>query len=313
MDDYRFDALKNIEVPPAVLQSALNIPDQKPKKSKPFYLKPGVIAGTAAAVLMLVVGMTLFLNIFKNTPSVVNNITSTQTVIDENGKIKYYVDENGETVPQSSGRAGEINEKDHTFVSGNSASGSHGRTAETADGSTLRPRIYNSENSAPSAQDQTVPAETQGTAQEATGTATQPDITEPNTADVSDDTEPCAIPTESPGIPDETEPEIIPPTVLPSEFYTGSLGLLLPADFSDSKTVFCRLYDSGGGYIGGLTAKTVSMSGGMKTAVAVPIDNGIELTPGDYNVIFEDSNGNVLCKASFILAYWNMSSSFLFS
>lgn len=310
MDEYNFDALKNIEVPSEALQAALDIPSRKQENQKPFCIKPGFLAGTAAAMLMLIVGLTLYLNIFKNTPGVINseNITS-QTVTGENGEVKIITDENGET-HKPSGKSAEENNQ--------SASASYGGSyeAQNQSGTPGAPGSYAS-NTKPSGAGASSSARNQVTTGDATepsqntSAATQkPDSTTPQTSGEGDNTEPCVFPSELPGEPDDTEPEIPPPTALPGEYFAGSLSTLLP--LNSAQPVYCNLYRYGGDYIGSIRAKIAPAFEGVNKAEVNPLYNGFELTPGDYKAVFEDGSGNIICNASFTVTYWNINSSFMF-
>lgn len=300
MDEYNFDALKNIEVPSEALQAALDIPSQKQEKQKPFCIKPGFLAGTAGAMLMLIVGLTLYLNIFKNTPGVINseNITS-QTVTGENGETH-----------KPSGKSTEENNR------GASASNGGSYEAQNQSGTPGAPGAY-AFNTKPSGAGASSSARNQVTTDDATEpcqntpAATQkPDSTTPQTSGEGDNTEPCVFPSELPGEADDTEPEIPPPTALPSEYFAGSLSTLLP--LNSVQPVYCNLYRYGGDYIGSIRAKIAPAFEGVNKAEVNPLDNGFELTPGDYKAVFEDGSGNIICNASFTVAYWNINSSFMF-
>lgn len=304
MDDFRFDALENIEVPENLISAALDIPNNPPKKTKPFFLGIPFISTAAAALLTLAVGITLWLNVFSNSPAVISQKGGKpeQTVAGnrQSGKPEQTVTgKNGETKPE---------EKHGTAVTqSRTANGSNSENSVNAPGEDAAQATPEQSGTKPEAKVQRA-TENTSPAQNPPQSTTSPnkEVTEPQTAPVIYHTEPATE--DKPGNPGSSEPETT--YTAEEKYFEGKLKLHIESVGSGGGNITCSIYNEDGTLSGVCYTETFSLGTAGYEVAASPVSVGIRLYPGKYRVVFSNEI-KTLAEATITITNWNTNASYM--
>lgn len=289
-DEFCFDQLKNLKAPSSFTEKALAIPLQSQKK-KPFLTAPIWLAGVAAAVLMLLVGVGLFVNMFGNRSDLIKRgEESTITVTDPQGSVIAVVPVEKES--------SSVN-RDVYEASGNNSA----PNPTVSSVNTNYPSQHEVKEAAPNG----VSQETKVTEQPASATSAtrQPEPVASSAAQTQPLTEPCQSPSteqvsttataEEPPEPNtgsHTEP------TTDNRYFRGKVGIIFP-NGAYSTPVYCSIISSSGNTICYKNNTTVSNEGVYTTAMFAPSHYGYRLRFGSYTAVFYSSTGAVMTQVSF--------------
>lgn len=311
MDEFNFEQLKNLKAPESFVQNALRIPEQTPPSTRPWFLSPFAVSA-AAAVLMLLVGLSLFTGVFGGDPVAVRpQLETTQQVKDGADKTRIVSETNGELHSSADGETTPLGVQPVTVIRDGRVytvfpSDSKSRVANQAvsDPSEDQSSRYNGSAAATAAQEIptsvssfTEPAETT-----VPGNFTEP-LTEP-CAFTEPLTEPCAF-TDPATIPTTDPCEEKPPaentTTAQKTYFRGKLQITFKmGDYPVE--LYCTIYDSRGNNYGGDRATSIVLVNngtGEVTVYYTPSARGVKLPCGTYTAVFRDVNGAVAAQGAF--------------
>lgn len=283
MENYSFDQLKNIEVPERFIEKALDIPyAPTPKKHRQF--RASLLAGAAAAILMMLVGKTLFLGLLKPHNAIASKTELTPQAITDSVGNTVNKTENSTVGPTTLANPSGDNEQ---FSQSGETSASEHLESETAESSAVS-GIQTEPSEQPHTESTSVPVSTQAQ-------------TQPQTVY----TEPC---TEQATGNTNTSEKTSAAVTNPDGFFMGKLGFVYMND--DYKAPFiCTITSPDGMVFGG--EMTFTNSGGINTVLYSPLEHGERLKSGNYTVCFYESNSRLILKVSFT-AVSNSSATVLF-
>lgn len=271
----------------------MKIPLSPPPKNPRLFRAP-MISGTAAAVLMLVVGIMMFAGMFtpRNTITPVTEHTS-QAINDLSGNA---VDQTEYSAAASA-----------TQTASSQYNGQYSQSSEIS--ASEHRKTEASENTEPAEQKQTKsssvhvskPTQTQPQTETASVEVTGQALTQPQT----ESSEPCTVPaTGSTGATSETVHAVTDP----DGYFAGTLGFIYTNE--PYKAPFrCMITSPDGRVFGG--KMTLSDSGGIKTVLYDPLEHGEHLKSGNYTVCFYESDSRLIKKVRFT-AVSNSGATFLF-
>ena len=326
--DFHFEELKNLKIPEAWKEKALKIPEQNYTEPKSMSMKYRLITSAAAAVLVIVVSITLFLNLSQ--PSNVirkkdNANDNTQPVTDAYGNTIYpyyptelQTDAQGNTIIPPQGG----NEQPYTYyqdgviyyvypthTTNPSSNDTTPSSISSTSASSTRETSPQSSHVTPTEEVETShnPFEPDTTHSPAVPDSTVPSNTSPSFSFAETTTE-GFIPTEEPWFPDDP-PEATEPCENPTHDTPGGnspasvpyfRGYVQTSFYPNQVTgvVYCKFINTKSGKIYGRNNAFISSNGSVRYATYRPTDYNVEIPYGDYKVVFYDQTGFEICVSN---------------
>ncbi len=285
MEKFCFDQLKNIDVPESLIETALNI-SSMPEQKKSHLSIASIISIAAAAILMLLVGKTLFSGLFTpNLTTAPQTDQNSQKTTDSEGNAIIYTDTSTvsyEKPSDSSNYRGSFSESGETSAT------------ENRDTVTAETQAANNKNTEPE----------ESSITEATSVpVTSHAQTQPQTEYYN---EPC---TETATGNTDNSTKALTDSSKPDGLFMGKLGFVYTNE--DIKAPFkCSITSSKGEVFGG--EMTLNSSNGITTVLYNPLEHGERLRSGNYTVCFYDSTGSLVQNVSFT-AVSNSTATLLFA
>lgn len=291
-DEFCFDKLKNLKTPESFTKKALAIPLQ-PQKKKPL-TAPVWFAGAAAAVLMLLVGVGLFVNVFGNRPDTIKRgEESAITLTDPQGSVIAVVpvEKESSSVNNDSYEAsGDYSAPDPSVPSANTAYPSqYKERGITPTGAAREIKPTEQPTAATSATQQTEPVEPVASSVAQTEPLTEP-CQNPSTEQVS-----TTVTAEEPPEPN-TGSQTYP--TYDNRYFRGNVGVIFPTD-AYSTPIYCTIISSSGNTICYMHRTIISDDGGYTKAMFNPARYSYRLSFGTYTAVFYSSKGAVLTQVNF--------------
>ena len=300
MENYCFDQLKNIEVPQIIIEKAKNIPSSSPPK-KHCFSRISILSGSAAAVLMALVGITLFAGLFTPHTVIAPETEHTTPVIADSGDNAVYQTKN---TTDSSATNADLSQYSEPFSESREIIVTEPRETDTAKSTNV-----SSFQTKPTEQPQTastsVTVSSQAKTQPQTASTSVPVTFQTQTHPQIEYTEPCTV--QASGNTDASAGSVTA-TVNPDGFFMGKLGFVY-LDDAYKGSFRCTITSSDGEMFGG--EMTLTSSGEINTVLYDPLEHGEHLKSGNYTVCFYDSDSRLVLRVSFT-AVSNSSALFLF-
>ena len=305
MEELRFEQLKNLTVPERFYQTALDIPRSQPPKRRPWFLSPKAVSA-AAALLMLLVGFSLFTHVFGNRPiteRAKHETTQATTVAKNKPRSVAKTSEETRNADEDETVSHDVQPvtvmcdgRVYTVAPPVDASRA---AAQAVSEPSEKSRMRQNGNTAASDARQ-LPSS--GSASEVPAVTSAPcALTEPLTEPCAF-TEPAAVPTTNPG---GYKPPTEPATEVGEFYFRGKLQTSFKmGDYPFE--LYCTILDSRGNAYGGDRATAIVLADtGDVTVYYIPSARGIKLPCETYTAVFRDANGTVAAQGSFTVDHHN--------